>query len=46
MGRVFIYWDSSNMFHEAQRLAEEQELGLPFPRISSSGPRTAPAVPA
>lgn len=25
--RVFIYWDSSNIFHEAQRLAEEREQG-------------------
>ena len=22
MGRVFIYWDDSNIVHEAQRLAE------------------------
>ena len=27
MDRVFIYWDHSNIFHEAQRLAEEQEQG-------------------
>ena len=27
MDSVFIYWDSSNIFHEAQRLAEEQEEG-------------------
>lgn len=25
MERVFIYWDNSNIFHEAQRLAEERE---------------------
>ena len=25
MDRVFIYWDNSNIFHEAQRLAEERE---------------------
>ena len=25
MDKVFIYWDNSNIFHEAQRLAEEQE---------------------
>ncbi len=28
MGRVFIYWDNSNIFHEAQRLAEELESGV------------------
>ena len=27
MESVFIYWDNSNIFHEAQRLAEEQEEG-------------------
>lgn len=27
MERVFIYWDNSNVFHEAQRLAEEVEDG-------------------
>ena len=27
MERVFIYWDNSNIFHEAQRLAEELEYG-------------------
>ena len=27
MDRVFIYWDNSNIFHEAQRLAEEREQG-------------------
>lgn len=27
MDRVFIYWDNSNIFHEAQRLAEEIEAG-------------------
>ena len=25
MDRIFIYWDNSNIFHEAQRLAEERE---------------------
>ena len=25
MDKVLIYWDNSNVFHEAQRLAEEQE---------------------
>ena len=25
MGKVFVYWDNSNIFHEAQRLAEEQD---------------------
>ena len=25
MENVFIYWDNSNIFHEAQRLAEERE---------------------
>ena len=25
MEKVFIYWDNSNIFHEAQRLAEEVE---------------------
>ena len=31
MERVFIYWDNSNMFHEAQRLAEEKEgLGAKY----------------
>ena len=25
--KVFIYWDNSNIFHEAQRLAEEREGG-------------------
>lgn len=24
MDRVFVYWDYSNVFHEAQRLAEAQ----------------------
>ena len=28
MDRVFIHWDDSNVFHEAQRLAEEHE-GMP-----------------
>ena len=27
MNSVFIYWDNSNIFHEAQRLAEEREGG-------------------
>ena len=27
MNKVFIYWDNSNIFHEAQRLAEEHEEG-------------------
>ena len=27
MDRVFIYWDNSNVFHEAQRFAEEREKG-------------------
>ena len=27
MDRVFIYWDNSNVFREAQRLAEEREEG-------------------
>ncbi len=27
MDGVFIYWDNSNIFHEAQRLAEEREVG-------------------
>lgn len=27
MGSVFIYWDNSNIFHEAQRFAEEREEG-------------------
>ena len=27
MNRVFIYWDNSNIFHEAQRLAEERGEG-------------------
>ena len=27
MDNVFIYWDNSNIFHEAQRLAEEREEG-------------------
>lgn len=28
MEKVLIYWDNSNIFHEAQLLAEEQEDGL------------------
>ena len=31
MDRVFVYWDNSNLIHEAQRLAEEQE-GTPDAR--------------
>ena len=31
MDSVFIYWDNSNIFHEAQRLAEERE-GTPGAR--------------
>ena len=31
MDRVFVYWDNSNVFHEAQRLAEERE-GTPGAR--------------
>ena len=27
MDHVFIYWDNSNIFHEAQRLADEQSEG-------------------
>ena len=27
MSRVFIYWDNSNIFHEAQRFAEERGEG-------------------
>ncbi|SAY38441.1 NYN domain-containing protein [Candidatus Synechococcus spongiarum] len=27
MEKVFIYWDNSNIFHQAQRLAEEVENG-------------------
>ena len=27
MDKVFIYWDNSNIFHEAQRLAEERSEG-------------------
>ena len=27
MERVFIYWDNSNIFHEAQRFAEERSEG-------------------
>ena len=27
MNRVFVYWDNSNIFHEAQRLAEERAEG-------------------
>ena len=28
MEKVFIYWENSNIFHEAQRLAEELENDL------------------
>ena len=31
MDQVFLYWDNSNVFHEAQRLAEERE-GTPGAR--------------
>ena len=31
MDRVFVYWDNSNIFHDAQRLAEERE-GTPDAR--------------
>ena len=27
MDKVFVYWDNSNIFHEAHRLAEEQDEG-------------------
>lgn len=27
MERVFVYWDNSNIFHEAQRIAEERREG-------------------
>ncbi|MCY4186856.1 MAG: hypothetical protein OXD30_00035, partial [Bryobacterales bacterium] len=27
MERVFVYWDNSNIFHEAQRLATERNEG-------------------
>ena len=27
MGRVFIYWDNANIFHEAPRFAEERNEG-------------------
>ena len=27
MDEVFVYWDNSNIFHEAQRLAEEKDEG-------------------
>ena len=27
MDKVFVYWDNSNIFHEAQRLAERQDEG-------------------
>ena len=27
MDRVFIYWDNSNIFHEAQRIADERDQG-------------------
>ena len=33
MDRVFIYWDNSNIFHEAQRLADEREGGLARYRV-------------
>ncbi len=28
MRNVFLYWDNSNIFHEAQRLAEERNAVL------------------
>jgi len=28
MNSVFIYWDNSNIFHEAQRIAEDEEQGF------------------
>jgi hypothetical protein len=31
MGSVFVYWDNSNIFHEAQRIAEEKD-GTPGAR--------------
>ena len=31
MDRVFVYWDNSNVFHEAQRLADQLE-GTPDAR--------------
>jgi len=31
MNDVFIYWDNSNIYHEAQRLADERE-GTPGAR--------------
>ena len=31
MDRVFVYWDNSNVFHEAQRLADQLE-GTPEAR--------------
>ena len=27
MDEVFVYWDNSNIFHEAQRLADEEVPG-------------------
>ena len=31
MSGVFVYWDNSNIFHEAQRIAEERD-GTPGAR--------------
>ena len=31
MNDVFVYWDSSNIYHEAQRLADERD-GTPGAR--------------
>ena len=31
MNDVFVYWDNSNVYHEAQRLADERE-GTPGAR--------------
>ena len=28
--KVFIYWDNSNIFHEAQRFAEDEEPGARY----------------
>ena len=36
MDRVFTYWDNSNIFHEAQRLAEERSEG-PNARYTAFG---------
>ena len=52
MDSVFIYWDNSNIFHEAQRLAEEQEEGsgaryrvrIHFENMFALGPRRPPCA--